>query len=310
MKPIFLILIVFATTGSFCQEISVIENNISINEFIDGTLLLPQPKDQAVLAIIISDYGPTDRNGNQNFLKNNSLKKLANNLSQKGIATFRYDKRTSKQLQNRNIVLDTSFDDFVTDARSVIAFFKSQSLFSKIYIVGHGQGSLVGMLALNNTIDGFISIGGSAKNIGDVILDQINATARQYVEDAKRVIAKLKVGETTRSYPKALDAMFNIDTQPFMISWIAYEPTDIIKKLDIPILVLNGSKDLQVPVDDAKSLADANQKARLYIIKNMNHVLFTIEGDNLENSKSYNESFRQINSELIERLMTFILDQN
>ena len=166
------------------------------------------------------------------------------------------------------------------------------------------------MLALDSTIDGFISIGGSAKNIGDVITDQINATARQYIEDAKRVIAKLKAGETTRSYPKALDAMFNIDTQPFMISWMAYEPTDIIKKLDIPTLVINGTKDLQVSVDEAKLLADANKKARLYIIKDMNHVLFTIQGDNLENSKSYNESFRQINSELIERIITFIHNQD
>ena len=78
------------------QDNSFIENEVKINTFIDGTLLTPEHIEKPELVIIIAGSGPTDRNGNQNFLKNNSLKKLATAITNKGVATFRYDKRIVK----------------------------------------------------------------------------------------------------------------------------------------------------------------------------------------------------------------------
>ena len=71
-----------------------------------------------------------------------------------------------------------------------------------------------------------------------------------------------------------------------------YNPQEIIKTLNIPILIVNGTKDLQVSVDEAKLLKQSVDKAQIEIIENMNHVLFIIDGDELENSKSYNEHFQ------------------
>ena len=83
-------------------------------------------------------------------------------------------------------------------------------------------------------------------------------------------------------------------------------PSDIIKKLKIPVLIINGTKDLQVSVSEAELLKEANEDAELLLIENMNHVLFEIEGSDLENSKSYNESFRTISPELITGITSFI----
>jgi pimeloyl-ACP methyl ester carboxylesterase len=301
----YIIITLFCLTLN-AQDSAFTSSDITVNQTIDGTLVKPTAEVNTSLVIIISDYGPTDRNGNQNFQKNNVLKKLAIALAEKNIASFRYDKRTVKQIRRNVVDNNITFDDFVTDAQVVIAFFKAKNMYSKIYVVGHGQGSLVGMLASNKDVDGFISIAGSAKNIGDVIAEQVNATARQYYAETKRVVQSLKAGKTTRDFPPALQAMFNLETQPFMISWMAHEPVNILNKLQIPIAIINGTKDLQVSIADAKLLANANDKATLLIIDNMNHVLFTIEGDNLENSKSYNESFRAINPELIEQIVSFI----
>ena len=91
-----------------------------------------------------------------------------------------------------------------------------------------------------------------------------------------------------------------------MISWMAYNPSEVISNLKMPILVINGTKDLQVSVDEAKLLSSANKNSELRIIDNVNHVLYTIEGDDLENSKSYNESFRKISKELIDSIVSFI----
>ncbi|GGI57080.1 alpha/beta hydrolase [Winogradskyella haliclonae] len=307
MKTILCTLLLFISTTVFTQDKTYTEEEISITDLIDGSLVIPENSSKPNLAIIIAGSGPTNRNGNQNFLKSNNLKKLANQLANNNIASFRYDKRIVKQIKRGKVnVKDMRFEDFVNDAKSIINYFKEKNQFSKIYLIGHSQGSLVGMLAAEENIDGFISLAGAGQNIGDVIVDQINNTARQFAEDTKRVVKTLKSGKTTTDFPPALGAMFNMETQPFMMSWMAYNPTEIIANLNIPILVINGTKDLQVSVEEAKLLANANKKAELKIIENMNHVLFTIEGDKLENSKSYNESFREINPELINEIVNFI----
>lgn len=306
MKYYILVLALVSSMVSFSQDKTYSEEEIAVSKWIDGTLLTPNDNEKPNLAIIIAGSGPTDRNGNQNFLKSNALKKLAESLTDKGIATFRYDKRIVKQIRQGKVDKDIMFDDFVNDASDVISYFKEQDVYSKIYVIGHSQGSLVGMLAAKEHADGFISLAGAGQNIGDVIVDQVTNMAPQLGEEAQKVVDKLKQGETTTDYPAALTSVFNADIQPFMINWMEYNPAEIIQELEIPILIINGTKDLQVSEDEAQLLKEANEKAELKIIENMNHVLFEIEGDNLENSKSYNESFRPISSELIETITEFI----
>ncbi|MTE27271.1 alpha/beta hydrolase family protein [Winogradskyella ouciana] len=306
MKYYIWVLALFFSVVSFCQNKNNDEKEIAVSKWIDGTLLTPNDNKKPNLAIIIAGSGPTDRNGNQNFLKSNALKKLAESLTNNGIATFRYDKRIVKQIRQGKVDKDIMFDDFVNDASDVITYFKEQDAYSKIYVIGHSQGSLIGMLAAKEHADGFISLAGAGQNIGDVIVDQVTNMAPQLGEEAQKVVDKLKQGETTTDYPAALASVFNADVQPFMINWMEYNPAEIIQDLEIPILIVNGTKDLQVSEDEAQLLKEANEKAELKIIENMNHVLFEIEGDDLENSKSYNESFRPISSELIETITEFI----
>ena len=290
----------------YAQDKLFNQQQITINRHIDGTLLLPNKIDKPNLAIIIAGSGPTDRDGNQNLLKNNSLKKLAERLSENDIATFRYDKRIVKQMRQGNIDYNISFNDFIADAISVINFFKTKDDFNKIYIIGHSQGSLVGMIAAKEGADGYISVAGAGKPIDEVIIDQINNTAPMFNEDTKRVFSVLKEGKVTDNYPIALATVFNKEVQPFMMSWMKYNPQLELKKLDIPILIINGTKDLQVSLEEAQLLKDAVENAQIEIIEKMNHILVPIEGGNLENSKSYNESFRKISPILTDIIVNFI----
>lgn len=306
MKSIILFLSLCFSSIILAQDSTYTKHEISVNKHIDGTLLAPNNITKPDLAILIAGSGPTDRDGNQNFLKNNSLKKLAINLTKNKIATYRYDKRIVKQLKSNNIDKDIMFDDFVTDAKSVIDYFKNSQNFNKIYVIGHSQGSLVGMLAAKDRADGFISLAGAGQSIDQVIIEQVNKTAPNFTEDTKRVFETLKQGKTTTDYPMALSSIFNIEIQKFMINWMQYNPTEVIKSLEMPVLVVNGTKDLQVSENEAKLLKEANKEATLKIIENMNHVLVTIEGDDLENSKSYAETQRPIAEGLIEVITDFI----
>ncbi|MBN2867404.1 MAG: alpha/beta hydrolase [Flavobacteriaceae bacterium] len=306
MKSIIIFLSLCFSSIILAQDSTYTKHEISVNKHIDGTLLAPNNITKPDLAILIAGSGPTDRDGNQNFLKNNSLKKLAINLTKNKIATYRYDKRIVKQLKSNNIDKDIMFDDFVTDAKSVIDYFKNSQNFNKIYVIGHSQGSLVGMLAAKDRADGFISLAGAGQSIDQVIIEQVNKTAPNFTEDTKRVFETLKQGKTTTDYPMALSSIFNIEIQKFMINWMQYNPTEVIKSLEMPVLVINGTKDLQVSENEAKLLKEANKEATLKIIENMNHVLVTIEGDDLENSKSYAETQRPIAEGLIEVITDFI----
>lgn len=306
MRTSFLIFLLTFYFIGFSQEENPLETDVLVNEHIEGSLLMPENGHSDYLAIIIAGSGPTDRNGNQNFLKSNNLKKLAQALTKEGIATFRYDKRIVKQIRKGKVDKNIMFDDFVTDASSVVDYFHNQAQFKSIYIIGHSQGSLVGMLALSDKVNGFISLAGAGQSIDEVITEQIQKMAPGLTEDAKKTFDVLKKGETTTDYPPALASVFNIDTQPFIANWMQYKPKDIISEIEIPILLVNGTKDLQVSVEEANQLKEANPNAELKIIENMNHVLFIIEGDDLENSKSYNESFRSVSTELVEVISSFI----
>ena len=308
MKRYLSLVLLLVSTLSYCQDKLFSEEDLSITKHIDGTLLIPivQDSKKANLAIIIAGSGPTNRDGNQNFLKNNSLKKLAESLSNNGIATFRYDKRIVKQIRKGKVDKDMMFDDFVSDASDVIDYFKAKESYGKIYVIGHSQGSLVGMLSAKDKADGFISLAGAGQNIGDVLVVQATKMSPKLGEETQRIVDQLKDGKAVSDYPDVLASLFGPDIQPFMMNWMSYNPMELIQDLDMPILIINGTKDLQVSEEEAERLKGANEKATLTIIENMNHVLFEIEGDDLENSKSYNESSRAISPKLITSITAFI----
>jgi alpha/beta superfamily hydrolase len=289
------------------QELTYSTQDIAINNLIDGTLLSPNNVDKPKLAIIIAGSGPTDRDGNQNFMRNNSLKKLAESLTDKGIATFRYDKRIVKQIRRNKVDPNIKFDDFVTDAISVVDYFKEENKYSKVYVIGHSQGSLVGMLASKDRADGFISLAGAGQSIDQVITEQISAMDPTLTDATKKAFESLKAGKTTTNYPPPLAPVFRADVQHFIINWMQYNPQEVIKALDIPVLIINGTSDLQVSVAEAQLLKAASETSEIEIIDKMNHVLFIIEGDQLVNSKSYNESSRKISEVLITIISSFIL---
>ena len=63
---------------------------------------------------------------------------------------------------------------------------------------------------------------------------------------------------------------------------------------------------MQVSKSEAQLLKDSKKDAELVIIENMNHILFEIYGDDLVNSKSYNETNHPIMPEVLDVILNFI----
>jgi hypothetical protein len=309
MKSLVCILCFAVTSLAFSQKTKIISNDISISPYVDGTILVPEGVVNPVIAIIIGGSGPTDRNGNQQMVNNNSLKFLAQGLSERGIATFRYDKRILKQMKDRTLNEESiSFDDFIEDAVAIVAYFKRANAFSKIYVIGHSQGSLVGMLAAKTGADGFISIAGAGQEIDDVIVDQLEKQAPGLRDNARQAFDDMRANGIALNYSPGLSSIFRKQIQPFMLTWMRHDPKLEIAKLDIPVLIVNGEKDLQVQVSEAEKLKAAKPDSEYLIIPQMNHILKKIEGDDIDNSKSYNEPNRPVMPELIDAIGAFILN--
>lgn len=90
-----------------------------------------------------------------------------------------------------------------------------------------------------------------------------------------------------------------------MISWIKYNPQDEIKKLKIPVLIINGTKDLQVKISEAELLKQAKPDAKLEIIENMNHIFKEVKGDDTQNLATYTNPNLPIMNEMVSKILLF-----
>jgi pimeloyl-ACP methyl ester carboxylesterase len=305
-----LLILLFLSASICAQESEIISEEYNLkNDSIQlpGTLSFKKMEDAQPLVIFIQGSGNPDRNGNQAALGINAnyIKTLRDSLNHKGIAFYSYDKRNVTPSNMPLIMEKFEFTDLVDDAKIAISEFLNDERFSSITIIGHSQGSLVGMLATNNEVDKFISLAGVSETIDKTIVRQVTNQNAQFGQIAESHFKELKeTGEIKEPNPM-LQSIFAKQNLEFIRSYMAYDPVEEIKKLDLPVLIINGNKDLQVLESDAKALHEADPDAELKIIDGMNHVLKTISKDE-DNMKSYMSPDFPISEELIAVITTFV----
>lgn len=293
-------------TGSFADSVT------SAGATLHGTLLVPAPAPQPIV-LIIAGSGPTDRDGNTPILpgKNNSLRYLAEGLAARGIASLRYDKRgIAQSAAGMGSESDLRFDHFVDDAIAWGQKLRSDRRFSSVTVIGHSEGSLIGMLAAPRIpAAGVVSIAGAGFPAAEVILRQIRGqfTAEQtaQVEAALQNVAR---GEAPGTVPPPLGAMlFRPTVLPYLASWFRYDPRVVAGAVGAPLLVIHGTHDIQTLEEDARAIAAANRGATLTLIPGMNHVLKQSPAGRMEQVPVYSDSTIAIDTMLVETIAGFIL---
>ncbi|MFD6440735.1 alpha/beta hydrolase family protein [Peribacillus sp. NPDC060186] len=280
-----------------------------------GTMygLLETPKDEGPfpVMIIIAGSGPTDKDGNSIAFpgKNNSLKMLAESLAEKGIASIRYDKRGIGE--NMNLAgkeEDLRFEQYIDDATAWVQFAKKDGRFSKVGIIGHSEGSLIGMAAAKKTeTDSFISLAGAGEPIDQVLLKQLEEQLTPtLLTESKEILTKLKQGKQVETVSADLQSVFRPSVQPYMISWIQYNPIELVKELNIPVLLVNGNRDIQVASTNAEALHQEKGDSELLILEKMNHVLKEAPVDREGNLATYTNPKLPLSSGLVDGIIEFL----
>ena len=291
------------------EEIAMSNGNIQI----PGTLSYPESKEPLPLVVFVSGSGNVDRDGNQHpFVKANYVAQLADSLNAHGIAVYRYDKRTAVR-ENLAKLANIRFHDFVADAQKAIHTFADDPRFGPIYLIGHSQGALTALLALDDRIKGYVSLAGAGVPIARTLVHQLQAQGKDLAQAATAHFEELMETDTIQDVNPNLFQIFAPPNQRFLKSWMAYDPSGEITKVKVPILIVQGDKDLQVGLSDANTLFSAARSAsekqdvpvELKIIPDMNHVLKSVS-DRQANQASYLSPDYPLSATLVKTIVEFI----
>lgn len=277
---------------------------------LHGTMTLPERPTPVPVLLFVAGSGPTDRDGNTALLpgKNNSLKMLADSLAELGYASLRYDKRgVGASVDAVRSEAELRFEHFVDDAAGWVKQLRQDERFSQVIILGHSEGSLIGMLAARDTpSDAYISIAGIAQPADSLLLEQLQLQPDFVKDEAYPIIDSLQQGRRVDSVSQTLYPLFRPSVQPYLISWFQYRPAEVIAELTQPVLVVQGTTDLQASEQEARRLAQAQPRAKLSIINEMNHVLKNAPTDPQANLATYSDPDLPLAPGLVYEIASFL----
>ncbi|UEG52688.1 alpha/beta hydrolase [Mucilaginibacter daejeonensis] len=303
-----------AKTGARVADPDMDESPLEIKTLsgvVRGTLGLPkQVSGKVPVVIIIPSSGPTDRDGNKPRLnqRTDSYKLLAGALAKNGIATVRYDKRrldvTSASPAAEK---EWRFDDYVDDVVTITNQLKEDQRFSKVILFGHGEGSLVGILAsAGQPVSGLISAEGESLSGDKVMTEQLKSQPENITQNFKAILDSLRKGKTRDQVDFGLYSIARPSVQYYLASWMRYDPVKELKKVKIPVLIVQGTTDLQVSMADAERLKKAKSDAKLVPIAGMNYVLKEAPATQAANLATYNQPALPIKPELVTAVTDFV----
>ena len=271
-----------------------------------GTLALPSEGDGPFpAALFLHGSGPVDRNGNAPGLEMDAYRQLAHGLARAGIASFRFDKRGVGESEGESSLASRS--DLLSDIRAAFEGLQSQPEIDpmRCVLIGHSEGAyLAPMLAVENeTVAGIVLFAGAARALDAITRWQVETLLRQqglegdaldaalaqqdeyiaFVEGSEGELSDYTVDALRSELPWLTEeAATQLKSTPLSLSWLREhytdEPADTIRAVTVPVLIVSGEKDAQVPASEAAMLEEilregGNEDVTAVVLPDLNHLL-------------------------------------
>ena len=277
-----------------------------------GTLTMPENGSNFTAVILITGSGAQNRD--EEIMGHKPFLVIADYLTRRGIAVLRFDDRGTAQSTGNFSTATTA--DFATDAESAIAYLKTRKEINprKIGLMGHSEGGIIApMVAARSKDVAFIVMLAGTGIRGDALMllqeeavYKVSGMPENKVAELLQINAKVfdKILNTNGFVPQQelSDFMSNLKTDiiaalpegmnaddyirqfvagvssPWMQYFLRYDPAPALEKVKIPVLAVNGSKDLQVPPKENLSAISAalkkggNKKVTVKEYPNLNHL--------------------------------------
>ena len=278
-----------------------------------GTLLNAGAHAPAVL--IIPGSGPTDRDGNNPLgVTAAPYRLLAEALAAKGVSSVRIDKRG--MFGSKAAVADpnkVTIGDYAADTHNWVKAIRDKTHARCVWVLGHSEGALVALAAAQQRdgICGVIVVAGAGRRLSDVIREQLRANPANapVLDAAMSALDELDRGQhvDVAAMHPALQRLFAPQVQDFLIDMFHQDPVKLAASLKVPLLIVQGERDLQVSTADARALAAAQPRAKLVLLPQMNHVLKDVASDDrAANAATYRDSSLSVDKEVVDAVAAFV----
>jgi len=321
--------------------------NKKANITLSATLTLPSKEGKHPVVILISGSGAQDRN--EEILGHKPFLVLSDYLTRKGIGVLRYDDRGTAKSGGNHATATTA--DFATDVEAAIDFLKKRKDIDKkrIGLIGHSEGGLIApMVASRRKEIAYIILLAGPGVSGDEILvaqgklialaegadsatvekdaiaarDMYTIIKNNSKSDAevnltsylKKAIEELSE-EERKSIPD-IDGLISTRINTLNSIWfryfLSYDPKPALQKLKVPLLAINGEKDLQVPCRDnleaIQAAVPGNEFNLIKSIPNLNHLFQTTETGAISEYGELEETFSPVALEIVGNWLLMVLE--
>lgn len=269
----------------------------------------------APTVLIIPGSGPTDRDGNNPLgVQAAPYRLLAEALAAKGVSTVRIDKRG--MFKSKDAVADANdvtIADYARDIRQWVKAIRAKTGADCVWLLGHSEGGLVALESAQDGggICGVILVAAPGRPMADILRQQLRANPANapILEAADSAIATLEAGgsvDPSGLHP-ALQGLFAPAVQPFLRDMMRRDPARLAASLSVPLMIVHGSKDLQIDAADLEALSAAVPTARPVTVDAMNHVLKPVADDSrAANMATYQDPNLAVSGALIEAIVGFV----
>jgi alpha-beta hydrolase superfamily lysophospholipase len=279
--------------------------------FLYGSFLRPVNKNNYPAVLILPEAG-ADRNGNSadHELKPDTYHELALALAAKGIASVRIDKRgVGQSVKAVAREEDLRFDTYVDDAVTWIKFLQAQPHVGCVGVYGHSESALVAALAAKKIkVCAIIEAAGASRPFAAVLAAQLKNAfdagrmAKEDYDQAIRTLDQLTAGKPVPAPPARLNSLFRPSVQPYLISWLNLNPVEALKT-NTPVLILQGSSDVELNSDDPRRLSTSPKNVRVVMVSGADHDLKLKPATN---GKAVAETARPLSPQVASSIQTFL----
>ncbi|GAA4501048.1 alpha/beta fold hydrolase [Hymenobacter ginsengisoli] len=271
---------------------------------LSGTLTIPSGEGPFAAVALVSDSGPQERDADVPGYRPFGM--LADYLTRHGVAVLRYDDRGVGKSGGDFSRATTA--DFVTDARAALAFLRDRPLIApqQVGLLGLGEGGNVALLAAAEPLEApnfvaslaaygqpgrdvlrrqqgeimrLIGADGAQVKAAQGLFDRLVETVRQ---TPNTTVARAKIITLLRSSNSALDepmarARAVQLTSPWSRYFFDFDPANRLALVRCPVLLLNGTADLQVAAGRnmsllQKGLRQSDQPVQAHRLGGVNHL--------------------------------------
>ncbi|HTN18289.1 MAG TPA: alpha/beta fold hydrolase [Chitinophagaceae bacterium] len=274
-----------------------------------GTLVKPAAARKKVpVVLLITGTGQMNRNLNLGLGRgSDAYKMLADSFASAGIASVRFDKRgvgaSAAALKHDSLL---RFEDHILDVVACLEKIRQSKQFGPVYLVGHSEGALVALIVANRVkVQGVVCMETLGERSDIALGKQLNKNTPGKPTEVDTILSQIRAGHRVKVQNKYLITVFRPSIQPYMSSLFSYDPREEIKKIKVPVLLINGTNDLQVPADNVQLLQQANPAVAVRMIPRMNYMLKEVPEELEVNVASYNDPSLPISAALVQEIIRF-----